>query len=1034
MNLSALFIRRPVATTLLMLGLLVAGYMAYTGLPMADLPSMDYPTIQVSASMPGASAETMAASVAIPLEKRFSTIQGLDSMTSVNGNGSTRITLQFSLERNIDAAAQDVQNALATAQRALPKDMPSPPIMYKVNPADWPILYIVLTSDTMLPSTVNEFAENFMAQRISMVQGVAQVSVYGSQKYAVRIQADPEALAGVDLGIDELASSIKSSNTNLPVGVLTGQIREYTIQSSGKLMNASEFRPLIVAWRDGAPLRLREVARVFDSVENDRRRNWFNGERSMTLAIQRQPGTNTVQVVDRIKEILPELRAQLPQAINMELSFDRSESIRESVHDVKFTMMLTIGLVILVIFIFLRNARATLIPSVAVPLSIVGACAVMYLAGFTLNNISLMALTLSVGFVVDDAIVMLENIVRHMEMGKSPMQAAFDGSKEVSFTILSMTISLVTVFLPVLLLGGLVGRLFHEFAVTIAAAIIISGIVALTLTPMLCSRFLRQYQHSGHQSGLYGGIEKIFNAALAFYKVTLNFVMRFKLLTLLLSFGIIALTAHLFIAAPKGFLPYEDTGTINLSCEIIQGSSFESAVAYQNKVAAVLKEEPDMLYYSATVGASGPQSSMNYFSMQLRIKSKSERDESIQEVMQRLRAKLGAIPGLRAFVSQPAPIRLGANTRALYQFTLQSPDTDSLYLNADKFMRKMNEIPDIIDVNSDLQLRNPELRIDIDRNRCAVMGVTPAQVEEALAYAYGTRSVSTILAPTNDYEVILELLPEYRGNIDALNYLHVRSGSGKLIPLRTVINSSTTVGPMTINHTGQMNSVTISFNLAPGYSVGPSMEKVQRLADTELPDNISTSFQGTAQAFQDSLSNIWVLLLMAVVVIYIVLGILYESFIHPITILSGLPSAAVGALLMLSIFGKDLDIYGFVGIIMLIGIVKKNAIMMIDFAISSERNTGTGSEEAIIQGALVRFRPIMMTTLAAIMGAVPIAIGYGAGAESRQPLGLAVVGGLLVSQLITLYLTPVYFVYLDRFQKWLGKAFKSKQDNEINAA
>lgn len=1020
MNFSSLFIRRPVATTLIMLGVFVAGYMAYTLLPMADLPSMDYPTIQVSASMPGASAETMAASVATPLEKRFSSIQGIDSMTSVNSIGSTRITLQFNLERNIDAAAQDVQSAISSAQRSLPQDMPTPPSMYKVNPADWPILYVVVSSNTMRPTIVNEFAENFMAQRISMVQGVAEVSIYGSQKYAVRIQADPEAMAAVDLGIDEVAEAIRTSNTNLPVGLLSGYVREYTIQSSGKLMNADEFRPLIVAWRDGAPLRLEGVANVLDSVDNDRRRNWFNGQRSITLAIRRQPGTNTVQVVDSIKAILPELRAQIPAAIDMHLSFDRSESIRESVHDVKFTMLLTICLVITVIFIFLRNARATLIPSLAVPLSIVGACAVMYLSGFSLNNISLMALTLSVGFVVDDAIVMLENIVRHMEMGKTPMQAAYEGSQEVSFTIISMTISLVAVFLPVLLLGGLVGRLFHEFAVTIAAAIIMSGIVALTLTPMLCSRFLRQYQHSGQQHGFYGVIEKIFNGMLSIYRKSLAFTMRHRLAALLLSFGVIGLTVHLFIIAPKGFLPFEDTGTINLSCEILQGSSFERAIQYQEQVAAVLQEEPDFLYYSATVGASGPQSSMNFFSMQLRIKNKTQRSEDIDTVMRRLRAKLARIPGVRTFVSQPAPIRLGANTRALYQFTMQSPDTANLYITADAFMRKMSELPELIDVNSDLQLRNPELRVDIDRNRCAAMGVTPAQVEEALAYAYGTRSVSTILAPTNDYDVILELKPEFRGDISALNYLHVRSGSGRLVPIRTVVNTHTTVGPMTINHTGQMNSVTVSFNLAPGYSIGPAMEKVQRMADTELPDNISTRFQGTAQAFQDSLSNIWVLLIMAVIVIYIVLGILYESFVHPLTILSGLPSAAVGALLMLMIFGKDLDIYGFVGIIMLIGIVKKNAIMMIDFALQGERKLNMGTEEAITQGALIRFRPIMMTTLAAIMGALPIAVGYGAGGEARQPLGLAVVGGLVVSQLITLYLTPVYFVYLDHLQKRLG--------------
>ncbi len=1032
MSISALFIRRPVATTLLMLGFMVAGLMAYRRLPMADLPTIDYPTIMINATLSGASAETMAASVATPLEKRLSTISGLDSMTSVNSMSSTRITLQFNLERDIDAAAQDVQLALSSAQRSLPKTMTSPPSMYKVNPAASPILYIALVSDTMRLSDVSEYAENFMAQRISMLQGVAQVSVYGAQKYAVRIQADPETMAAMDLGIDEVARAISNSNTNLPVGVLNGPHREYTLQSSGKLMNAAEYRPLIVAWRNGAPVSLEEVAKVMDGVENDRRKSWYNGKPSMLLAIQRQPGTNTVEVVDRVRAILPELRAQLPAAIEMDTTFDRSESIRESVHDVKFTMLLTICLVIMVIFIFLRNARATFIPSLAVPLSIIGSCGVMFLFNFSLNNISLMALTLSVGFVVDDAIVMLENIVRHIEHGKTPMQAALEGSQEIGFTIISMTISLITVFIPVLLMGGIVGRLFFEFAVTIAAAITISGVVALTLTPMLCSRFLRPIARGQMQGGFYGAIERVFNTALRGYGASLGVVMRHKGMALAFSFCVIALTVYMFVMAPKGFLPFEDTGTINITCEILQGSSFEQAVEYQEKVAAVVEQEKDLTYYSATVGASGPQSSMNFFSVQLRIKDKSERDESIQQVIQRLRMKLGRIPGVRVFVSQPAPIRLGASSRALYQFTLQSPDTEAMYLSVAPFMRKMAQLPGFIDVNSDLQMSNPELRVDIDRAKCAALGLNTTQVEEALSYAYSTRTVTTILAPTNDYSVILELLPEFRGDINALNYLYVRSGNGKLIPLRTVVTTRTTVGPLSISHTGQMNSVTISFNLAPGYSVGPAVEAVEALASTELPDNISTNFQGTAQVFQDSLDNLWLLLLMAVVVIYIVLGMLYESFIHPLTILSGLPSAAVGALATLLLFGKDLDIYGFVGIIMLIGIVKKNAIMMIDFALEGQRLQGLGMVDSIVQGALVRFRPIMMTTLAAMMGAVPIAVGYGAGAESRQPLGLAVVGGLLVSQFLTLYLTPVYFVYLDSFQKWLGRIGKKNSALEHN--
>lgn len=1032
MNLSAFFIRRPAATILLMLGLLLAGVMAYQRLPMADLPSIDFPTITVTAAMPGASAQTMAASVATPLEKRLSAISGLDSITSVNSLGSTRITLQFSLERDIDAAAQDAQTAISSAQRSLPRDLPNPPTMNKVNPADSPIFFIALSSDTLRASDVSEYAENFLAQRLSMLRGVAQVSVYGSQKYAVRVQADPELMAAMNIGIDEVAAAISNSNSSLPVGVLSGGRREYTLHSSGKLMRAAEFRPLIVAWRDGAPLRLEDVALVHDGVENDRRRSWYNGKPAMLLAVQRQPGANTVQVADGIKALLPELRAQIPPAVNMDTLFDRSESIRESVRDVKLTMLLTIVLVILVIFLFLRDARATLIPALAVPLSMLGACAVMYLCGFSLNNISLMALTLSVGFVVDDAIVMLENIVRHREQGKEPLQAALDGSREIGFTILSMTISLVSVFIPVFFLGGLVGRLFHEFAVSIAAAIMVSGLVALTLTPMLCGRFLSKESFQGAKKpaasghpGRLGRVEHAFSAALELYRRSLASVMRRKGQALAGSFALMLITALMFAGSPKGFLPFEDTGVINISCEILQGSSFERAAAYAGEVEAIARREKHALSYITTVGPAGPQSSMNIFTGQLRIRNKAERAEDIQEVMGRLRRNLAAVPGVRAFVSQPPPIRLGASSRALYQVTLQSPDTQGMYRASEFFMRKMAELPGVIDINSDLQMRNPELKVNIDRAKCAALGLTPSQVEEALAYAYGTRTVSTILAPSNDYAVILELKPEFRGDINALNYLHVRSGAGRLVPLRTAISTSTGLGPLSVNHSGQMNSVTISFNLASGHSIGPTLEAVEKLAALELPDDVSVRFQGTAQAFQDSLGNIRLLLFMAVAVIYIVLGMLYESFIHPVTILSGLPAAAVGALATLLLWGRDLDLYGFVGIIMLIGIVKKNAIMMVDFALEG-RKGGLDTEQAILRGALARFRPIMMTTLAALMGGLPIAAGWGAGGEARQPLGLAVVGGLLVSQLLTLYLTPVYFVYLDRLQNFLTRRIAGK--------
>jgi HAE1 family hydrophobic/amphiphilic exporter-1 len=772
-------------------------------------------------------------------------------------------------------------------------------------------------------------------------------------------------------------------------------------------------------------MRLHEIASVTDSVENDQRRSWYNGKRSMILAIQRQPGTNTVEVVDRIRAMLPGLRAQIPAAINVEILFDRSETIRHAVTDVKLTMLLTIFLVIGVIFVFLRNFSATLIPSLAVPLSIIGACTIMYLSNFSLNNISLMALTLSVGFVVDDAIVMLENIVRHMEGGKSPMQAAFAGSQEISFTILSMTLSLVAVFIPVLFLGGIVGRLFHEFAVTITAAILVSGTVALTLTPMLCSRFLKPHGKVRHQEGLYGKIERVMHGMFRFYELTLTALLRHKGKALAASFVMIAATALLFKSSPKGFMPFEDIGNVSITVEVAQGISFEGVLEYQRQIVDIINAEPHSIRWTGTVGASGPQNSMNNISFFLRYPEKNVRNEDLQSIINRLRSKISRIPGVRGFVTQPPPLRIGgASSKAHYQFTLQSTDTDTLYASVDSFMRKMAAMPGIIDVNSDLMLGNPELRINIRRDKCAALGVTAAQIEDALSNSYSTREVSTILAPTNDYMVILELKPEFMNDLNSVNYLYVRSNTGSLVPLGTLLNFETSAGPLAVNHTGQLPSVTISFNLAQGYSIGEAVEEIGRLAATDLPDSISTSFQGTAQAFQDSLGNLWMLLIMAIVVIYIVLGILYENFIHPLTILSGLPAAALGALATLLLFGKELDIYGFVGIIMLVGIVKKNAIMMIDFALSAQRGQGVSAADAIVRGALVRFRPILMTTMAALMGALPIAAGLGAGGEARQPLGLAVAGGLIVSQFLTLYITPVYYIYLDKAQLVLRGLFR----------
>ncbi|MBK7769545.1 MAG: efflux RND transporter permease subunit [bacterium] len=1013
------FIHRPVMTTLVMMAILVAGVIGYRQLPVSDLPNVDFPTISVSASLPGASPETMASAVATPLEKQFSTIAGIDNMTSSSAMGSTNITIQFHLDRDIDAAAQDVQAAIADVQRQLPRDMPSPPSYRKVNPADQPILYIVLRSPTLPLSTVDEYAQTTVARRISMVSGVAQVQVYGSQKYAVRIQLDPGELASRGLGLDQVVQSIQSSNVNLPTGTLYGSERNLTVRATGQLNTAAEYRPIIVAWREGAPVRLQELGRVVDSVQNDKAASWFKGERAIMLAVQRQPGTNTDAVSHAVRDLLPTFRDQLPASTELEVMFDRADPIRESVHDVKLTLGLTLVLVILVIFLFLRNLSATMIPSLALPMSIVGTFPIMSALGYNLDNISLMALTLSVGFVVDDAIVMLENIYRHMEMGKPPLQAARDGAREVSFTIVSMTLSLAAVFIPILFMGGIMGRLFQEFAVVIMVAILVSGFVSLSLTPMMCSRFLKPH-HMKHNR-FYDGIERVWVVGLAFYERTLAIAMRRKGATLLLSAAIFAGTLVLFRVVPKGFIPSADTGFLNGTTEGAEGLSFESMKEHQQAAAAVLAKDPNVDVFMSSVGAGGPTSSGNQGRFFVRLKPRDERPLGADDVVASLRRELAKVPGLKVFLNNPPAINIGARfASGLYQFTMQSSDLDALYASAPKLEARLRQEPKLRDINSDLRVSNPEINVVIDRDRAASLGVTPQVIEETLYSAFGTRQVTTILAPDNQYNVLLELLPEAQRDPSALEKLYVRASGGQLVPLGAVARLEPGVGPLTVNHAGQLPAVTLSFNLGEGVALSEAVEIVNRAALETLPAGITTSFAGTAQAFKASQSGLLTMLVLAILVIYMILGILYESFVHPITILTGLPFALFGALLTLLIFRVELDMFSFVGLIMLIGVVKKNAIMMIDFAIDARRE-GLGAEEAIVKACSIRFRPIMMTTMAALMGTLPIALGMGAGAEARQPLGLTVVGGLLFSQLITLYVTPVFFTYLDRLQVWLGR-------------